>query len=78
MDYDRRKVDQAVLGLLYLNLHHSGDASRAWKGLDWESLDRLHGRGLIANPRNKAKSVLLTAEGLDACKSAFDRLFGAS
>ena len=78
MDYDRQKIDEAVLGLLYLNLHQSGGASRAWKGFDWEALDRLYERGLIANPRNEAKSVLLTVEGLEACKSACDRLFGAS
>ena len=77
MDYDRQKVDESVLGLLYLNLHDGGaGTSRAWKGFDWEALDRLHQRGLIANPRNKAKSVLLTADGVEACKVAFDRLFG--
>ena len=62
MELDLDKIDQAVLGLLYLTLH---DGNRAWKGLDWGSLDRLHERGLIENPTNKSKSVVLTADGMN-------------
>jgi hypothetical protein len=60
-DYDREKVDEVVLALMYLTLH---DSSRAWKSFDWEALDRLYEKGWIANPRSKAKSVVLTEEGL--------------
>lgn len=38
-DYDREKVDEMVLALMYLTLH---DSYRAWKGFDWETLDRLY------------------------------------
>lgn len=69
---DTDKIDEAVLGLLLLGLH---DNYRAWKGFDWDALDRLHENGLIANPRNKAKSVILTEEGLAKAEQAFDRLF---
>jgi hypothetical protein len=30
---------------------------RAWKGHDWEVLDRLHAAGYISDPKNKAKSL---------------------
>ncbi len=61
MEIDRERIDQAVLALLWLTLH---DERRAWKSFDWGSLDRLHQKGLIADPANKAKSVVLTDEGL--------------
>ena len=50
-----------MLALLWLTLH---DGARAWKGHDWDALDRLHRKGLIPNPANKAKSVVLTDDGL--------------
>ena len=61
MAIDLDKIDDTVLGLLWLTLH---DENRAWKGLDWGALDRLHQKGLIADPANKAKSVVLSDEGL--------------
>jgi hypothetical protein len=61
MDYDKDKVDEMVLALLYLTLH---DEYRAWKGHDWEAMNRLHEKGMIENPVGKAKSVALTEEGL--------------
>ena len=39
MDYDKDKVDEMVLALLFLPLH---DGGRAWKGHDWDALGRLH------------------------------------
>jgi hypothetical protein len=69
---DSDKIDDAVLGLLWLTLH---DQRRAWKGFDWEALDRLHQKGLIADPANKAKSVVLSDEGLRRAEEAFRALF---
>lgn len=57
MEIDRERIDDAVLGLLWLTLH---DERRAWKSYDWDALNRLHEQGLIHNPINKAKSVVLT------------------
>jgi hypothetical protein len=53
MAQDNDKIDRAVLALLYLGLH---DVDRAWKGFDWEAMNRLHERGFISDPRGKAKS----------------------
>ena len=72
MEIDRDKIDDAVLGLLWLTLH---DERRAWKGIDWAAMERLHQKGLIANPVNKAKSVVLTDEGLQRAKELFQALF---
>ena len=74
-DYDREKVDEVVLALMYLTLH---DYYRAWKGFDWDTLDRLYEKGLIDNPRSKAKSVVLTEEGLAKSAQLFEQYFGMS
>lgn len=72
MEIDRDKIDDAVLALMWLTLH---DERRAWKGFDWDALERLHARGLIADPVNKAKSVILTDEGLRQSEELFRALF---
>ena len=72
MDYDEDGVDDAVLALMYLTIH---EEVRAWKGFDWEALDRLHKKGFIADPKNKSKSVVLTEEGLARSGQLFERLF---
>jgi hypothetical protein len=72
VDIDTDKIDEAVLALLYLTLH---DGFRAWKGHDWDVLDRLHRKGMICDPVNKAKSVVLTDEGLAESERLFKKLF---
>jgi hypothetical protein len=72
MEIDTEKVDEAVLVLLYLTVH---DGARAWKGFDWESLNRLHAKGLISDPVSKAKSVVLTGEGLRTSERLCGKLF---
>jgi hypothetical protein len=71
MEFDTEKIDEAVLALLYLTLH--GD--RAWKGFDWNAMNRLHEKGFISNPVGKAKSVSLTEEGLRESERLFTKLF---
>jgi Domain of unknown function (DUF6429) len=72
MKLDNEKIDQAVLALLLLGIH---DRSRAWKGFDWESMNRLHEKGFISDPRGKAKSVVFTAAGLKQAERALEQLF---
>lgn len=72
-ELDADKIDDAVLGLLYLGLH---DGTRAWKGFDWEAMNRLHEQGYITHPRGKAKSVVFTEEGLERAKRLVEELFG--
>ncbi len=73
MDIDTEKIDEAVLALLQLTLHNT---VRAWKGHDWDALDRLHRKGMIHDPVGKAKSVVLTDEGLAESARLFRKLFG--
>ena len=72
MEIDTDKVDEAVLALLYLTLH---DGARAWKGFDWDTLNRLQAKGFISDPVSKAKSVILTDAGRRASERLFTRLF---
>jgi hypothetical protein len=72
MALDTDKIDEAVLALLWLTHHDHG---RAWKGFDWEALNRLHLKGMIADPRNKAKSVVCTEEGLRRSQELFRAMF---
>ena len=69
---DEERIDQAVLALLWLTLH---DGRRAWKGFDWSALGRLHAKGLIADLVARAKSVVLTDEGLRQSEALFRTLF---
>ena len=79
MQYDNDKIDRTVLALLARTLHDvSEEGGRAWKGHDWEVLNRLHAKGLISNPVSKAKSVALTPEAVEASQRLFDELFGAA
>ena len=73
MEIDEDKVDDAVLALLLLTLH---DGQRAWKGFDWEALGRLHRKGMILDPVGRAKSVVLTDEGLRRAEELLAVLFG--
>ena len=76
MDYDTDKVDDAVLALLYLTMHGDKFGSRAWKGHDWDALNRLYEKGLIGDPKSKAKSVVMTEEGQARSVELFWKLFG--
>jgi hypothetical protein len=75
VELDEDKIDRAVLALLYLGLH---DDERAWKGFDWDAMNRLHEKGLISDPVGKAKSVVFTDEGLLQARKLLEELFGKS
>jgi hypothetical protein len=72
MEYDETKIDEMVLALLRLGLH---DECRVWKSFDWDVMDRLHAKGLISDPRGKAKAVILTEEGERRSRELFNRHF---
>lgn len=72
MKIDEDKIDNAVLALLQLGLH---EGNRAWKAFDWDVMDRLYAKGLIADPVGKTKSVQLTESGLVESRRLFKELF---
>jgi hypothetical protein len=73
MDIDTDKVDEAVLALLQLGLH---EGTRAWKGFDWDAMQRLHAKGYISDPVGKAKSVVFTDAGLQESERLLRERFG--
>ena len=75
MEYDLDKVDDAIHALLWLTMFDEGYGARAWKGHDFDHMDRLHEKGFISNPKNKAKSVAFTEEGLQRAEELFRRFF---
>lgn len=72
MNIDTERIDDAVLALLYLTLH---DGVRAWKGHDWNAMNRLYEKGLISDPVGKTKSVILSEHGLEESERLFKELF---
>ena len=65
-------IDDCVLALLLLGRH---DGQRVWKSFDWAAMERLHEKGLISDPVGRAKSVVLTDEGLEKAERLFRNLF---
>ncbi|CAB1067688.1 hypothetical protein D1AOALGA4SA_94 [Olavius algarvensis Delta 1 endosymbiont] len=77
MDYDEEKVDEFTLALLYLVVHdrQEGFGARAWKGFDWDTMNRLYEKGFITNPAGKAKSVGMTEDGFKKSENLFKDFF---
>jgi hypothetical protein len=78
MDYDKNKVDEMTLALLYLVTEGDENGARAWKGFDWETMNRLHEKGYIGNPKSKAQSVALSPKGAKLSAELFKKHFGLS
>jgi hypothetical protein len=79
MNYDKDKVDEMVLALLYLTITEENDwGARTWKSHDWDALDRLYARGYISDPKSKAKSVVLSPKGLELARGLFERHFAVT
>jgi hypothetical protein len=75
MEYDQDKVDDMTLALLYLVMSSDQYGTRAWKGFSLDTLDRLHAKGYIENPKSKALSVYVTDEGRKRAKELFEQYF---
>jgi len=77
MNYDKDRADEMVLALLYLTSSRDKYATRAWKGFDWETMDRLYQKGYISDPKSKSASVVLTETGAKLSKELFFKYFAA-
>jgi hypothetical protein len=76
MEYDKDRVDEVTLALLYLVMHDEEESeARAWKGFDWDTMDRLHEKGFIGNPVNKVRSVTVSPEGRKRARELFEKHF---
>jgi hypothetical protein len=68
MSYNRERAADLVLALMQLTVH---EEVRTWKSYDWEVMNDLFDRGYISDPRSKAKSVVLTDEGMARSREMF-------
>ncbi len=75
-DLDQDRLCEAALAILSLTAFPECNATRAWKGMDWDVLDALHQRGWIHDPRNKAKSLAFTSSGAKLAAEFLKRHFG--
>jgi hypothetical protein len=76
MEYDKEKVDELTLALMYVVSSTDKFGTRSWKGFDWDTLDRLHQKGYIGQPKSKALSVAVTDEGVKLSAEFFRKHFG--
>ena len=77
MAYDEKKIEMAVLALLYYGSFERPGNRSAWKTYDWAITERPFEQGLIGDPRGTSKSLVFTPEGEARAKAAFEALFGA-
>ena len=63
-----------VLALLYLTTFEDKLRLRAWKGHNWDALDRLYRKEYISDPATKAKSVFLIEAGAKRSRELFEKL----
>jgi uncharacterized protein DUF6429 len=75
MEYDLEKVDEMTLALLWLTSFKEHGGRRAWKGHDWDTMDRLYSKGYISDPKSKAKSVMTSEDGERLSKELFTKYF---
>ena len=74
MKTDVAKVEEAVLALLAL---FAFDECVSWKTYDFGVTESLFEKGLIGDPRNKNKSIVLTPEGLQRGQELAAKLFAS-
>ena len=76
MEYDTSKIDEVTPALLYLVTFKVGPGYSVWKGFDWETMNRLHAKSYVSNPKSKAKSVGISKEAVKLSKELFQKYFG--
>lgn len=77
MDYDREKVDEMVLALLFLTSSPVGEGARAWKGLPLDVMNNLVQKGYISEINSKTPILDLSPEGAQLSKELFYKYFNA-
>jgi hypothetical protein len=75
MAFNEERAGDLVLALMQLTLH---DECRAWKSYDWDVMSYLHEHGFISDPRSKAKSVMLTDDGLARSRAMYAKYLEAA
>jgi hypothetical protein len=73
MDYDKDKVDELAMALMFLTTSKIGSGGRSWRGFDAATLERLHAKGWISDPNAKGTSLMLSPEGMATAEAAFHK-----
>lgn len=78
MEYDKDKVDEMTLALLYLvTSQRQGDlGAQAWKAFYWDTIKRLSEKGWIDEPKIKSMTLTVTEEGFRKSEDLFLKYFG--
>ncbi|MDH3379826.1 MAG: DUF6429 family protein [Gammaproteobacteria bacterium] len=74
-EFDSERLAEIGLAILCLTASTDKVGTRAWKGMDWDVMGLLYERGWIGNPVGKAKSVIVTEEGLEKGESISGEVF---
>lgn len=73
MEYDKDKVDELTLALLYLVMSRDREGGKAWKGFDVQTLNRLQQKGWLADLNPKSPTVRVTPEGVQKAEELFKK-----
>ncbi len=74
-EYDKDKVDEIALALLYLTTFEGELGLKAWKNIDLGVLTRLYEKGFISNPITNSKSVAISQEAAKESEMLFRKYF---
>ncbi len=75
LEYDKDRVDEVVLALLYLTTFEGELGLKTWKNIDLGVLTRLYEKGFISNPLTGSKSVAISREAADQSRELFRKYF---
>lgn len=75
MNYDKDKVDEMTMALLFLVMSKVQGMGRASKTYDLETMSRLYQKGWITEPKIKDLSVGVTPEGMKKAEEFFRKYF---
>lgn len=73
--YDRDKVDEVTLALLFLVMTKSAGLGRASAGHDLATLERLRAKGWLGAHDRRSLSLLVTPEGVRKAEEFFRKHF---
>jgi len=77
MKIDFDKIDEMTLALLYVVMTKktAGSGAVAWKGLDLNTLLRMHKKGWIEEPKSRDMSLRITEKGYKQSSELFKKYF---
>ena len=78
MEYDKDKVDEMTLALLYLvtSQRQGAPGAQAWKAFDSDTIKRLYRKGFMEEPKIKSITLNLNEEGYKKSEELFLKYFG--